>query len=103
ANAAVARDWLPKLTARAYDPRLVPWHEKAGVTMGMGMTEKQGGSDVRANTTRARPDGHDRNQPGGRLRPRRTTGRNPGGWRQGGPRGSRSVAGKPRRHGRLLP
>ncbi len=59
ANAAVARDWLPKLTARAYDPRLVPWHEKAGVTMGMGMTEKQGGSDVRANTTRARPDGHD--------------------------------------------
>lgn len=59
ANAAVARDWLPKLTARAYDPRLVPWHEKAGATMGMGMTEKQGGSDVRANTTRAQSDGHD--------------------------------------------
>lgn len=58
-NAAVFRDWAPKLTSRAYDPRLVPWRDKAGVTMGMGMTEKQGGSDVRANTTRAEPRGRD--------------------------------------------
>src|SRR3954471_16058729 len=47
-NSAVFRDWAPKLTSRSYDPRLVPWRDKAGVTMGMGMTEKQGGSDVRA-------------------------------------------------------
>lgn len=59
ANAALQRDWGPKLTARAYDPRLIDFRQKAGVTMGMGMTEKQGGSDVRANTTRAEPDGHD--------------------------------------------
>lgn len=58
-NAAVFRDWAPKLTSRDYDPRLAPWRDKAGVTMGMGMTEKQGGSDVRANTTRAEPRGRD--------------------------------------------
>ncbi|NML48310.1 isovaleryl-CoA dehydrogenase [Ramlibacter sp. G-1-2-2] len=58
-NAAVYRDWGPKLTSRGYDPRLVPWRDKPGVTMGMGMTEKQGGSDVRANTTHAEPDGND--------------------------------------------
>ncbi|MCC2632828.1 MAG: acyl-CoA dehydrogenase-like protein [Ramlibacter sp.] len=58
-NAAVFRDWAPGLTSRAYDPALKRWSEKAGVTMGMGMTEKQGGSDVRANTTRAEPDGQD--------------------------------------------
>lgn len=51
-NAAVAADWFPKLSNTAYDPRLVPLAQKAGVTMGMGMTEKQGGSDVRSNTTR---------------------------------------------------
>ncbi len=39
--------------AAGYDPALVPWRDKPGVTMGMGMTEKQGGSDVRANTTQA--------------------------------------------------
>ena len=50
----------PRLTSRAYDPALKPWNDKAGVTMGMGMTEKQGGSDVRANTTRAEPDGQRR-------------------------------------------
>src|SRR6185437_6877913 len=38
-----------------YDPRDVPVADKAGITLGMGMTEKQGGSDVRANTTRAEP------------------------------------------------
>ena len=58
-NEAVFRDWAPGLTSRSYDPALRPWSEKAGVTMGMGMTEKQGGSDVRANTTRAEPDGSD--------------------------------------------
>ena len=49
----VAQAWVPKLTARAYEPRLMPAEQKPGVTMGMAMTEKQGGSDVRANTTRA--------------------------------------------------
>jgi putative acyl-CoA dehydrogenase len=59
ANAAIQGDWAPGLTSRSYDPRLLPWRDKAGVTMGMGMTEKQGGSDVRANTTRAEPQGSD--------------------------------------------
>jgi putative acyl-CoA dehydrogenase len=58
-NAAVYADWAPKMTSRAYDPALKPFTQKAGVTMGMGMTEKQGGSDVRANTTQASPDGAD--------------------------------------------
>jgi putative acyl-CoA dehydrogenase len=53
----VAAEWLPKITARVYDPRNVPFTEKAGLTIGMAMTEKQGGSDVRANTTRATPVG----------------------------------------------
>jgi putative acyl-CoA dehydrogenase len=58
-NAAIYRDWRPGLTARAYDPTLKLYSGKTGLTMGMGMTEKQGGSDVRANTTRAEPDGSD--------------------------------------------
>ncbi len=45
----------PKLLSDAYDPRDVPVHEKASIWVGMGMTEKQGGSDVRANTTVATP------------------------------------------------
>lgn len=49
--------WEPKITARVYDPRNLPAEQKAGLTVGMGMTEKQGGSDVRANTTRAYPLG----------------------------------------------
>ena len=55
--AAPARlaEWLPKIRSRAYDPRFAPYWEKEGVTLGMGMTEKQGGTDVRANTTRAEP------------------------------------------------
>jgi putative acyl-CoA dehydrogenase len=53
ANAAVAQAWMPKLAATAYDPRFMPFEHKSAVTMGMGMTEKQGGSDLRANTTRA--------------------------------------------------
>jgi putative acyl-CoA dehydrogenase len=49
----------PLLLSREYDPRPVPLQQKRGMTMGMGMTEKQGGSDVRSNTTTARrePDG----------------------------------------------
>jgi putative acyl-CoA dehydrogenase len=47
------------LAAAAYDPRFAPPAAKTALTMGMGMTEKQGGSDVRANTTRAEPDGED--------------------------------------------
>ncbi len=58
-NPAIYADWAPRLTSRHYDPALRPWQGKPGVTMGMGMTEKQGGSDVRANTTRAVPDGAD--------------------------------------------
>ncbi len=58
-NPAIYGDWAPQLTSRAYDPALKLWKDKAGVTMGMGMTEKQGGSDVRANTTQAVPDGAD--------------------------------------------
>jgi len=58
-NAAVYADWGPKLASRDYDPKLLPWNQKAGLTMGMGMTEKQGGSDVRANTTQAVADGSD--------------------------------------------
>jgi putative acyl-CoA dehydrogenase len=46
---------LPKILSRDYDPRFRPWSEKTGITLGMGMTEKQGGTDVRANTTRAEP------------------------------------------------
>jgi len=52
-NAAVFADWFDKLASTRYDPNLRFVDEKPGVTMGMGMTEKQGGSDVRANTTRA--------------------------------------------------
>lgn len=52
-NPAVFGDWFDKLASTQYDPRLVFVASKTGVTMGMGMTEKQGGSDVRANTTRA--------------------------------------------------
>jgi putative acyl-CoA dehydrogenase len=50
---ALAALWEPKVTARIYDPRNVADGAKEGVTIGMAMTEKQGGSDVRANTTRA--------------------------------------------------
>ena len=50
---SVGDDWIPKLLSTTYDPRDIPLREKSGATMGMFMTEKQGGSDVRANTTRA--------------------------------------------------
>jgi putative acyl-CoA dehydrogenase len=48
-------EWLPLLLSREYDPRFTPAADKHGALMGMGMTEKQGGSDVRSNTTRAVP------------------------------------------------
>jgi putative acyl-CoA dehydrogenase len=49
--------FIGKILSRRYDPAFRPAAEKAGVTLGMGMTEKQGGTDVRANTTRAEPAG----------------------------------------------
>ena len=54
---SLAKMLMPKLLSRHYDPMLRPWREKTGITLGMGMTEKQGGTDVRTNTTRAEPDG----------------------------------------------
>jgi putative acyl-CoA dehydrogenase len=51
--------WEPRLLSTGYDPRPLPAGEKGGALIGMGMTEKQGGSDVRSNTTRARPRGSD--------------------------------------------
>ncbi|MFJ4832493.1 acyl-CoA dehydrogenase family protein [Streptomyces sp. NPDC088747] len=52
---ALAAEWEPRLTSTIYDQELVPAARKPGALFGMGMTEKQGGSDVRANTTEARP------------------------------------------------
>ena len=51
----IAAKWLPKILSRRYDPRSLPIEQKHGALIGMGMTEKQGGTDVRANTTRATP------------------------------------------------
>ncbi|MET9544538.1 acyl-CoA dehydrogenase family protein [Streptomyces sp. NPDC006627] len=53
ADPALAAEWEPRLTSTVYDQGLRPASQKAGALFGMGMTEKQGGSDVRANTTRA--------------------------------------------------
>jgi len=53
ASAWTEAEWAPRITAGRYDPRFIPAGQKLGATMGMAMTEKQGGSDVRANTTRA--------------------------------------------------
>ncbi|MBD2835632.1 acyl-CoA dehydrogenase family protein [Pseudomonas sp. JM0905a] len=53
----IAEKWLPKILSTEYDPRNLPIEQKAGATIGMAMTEKQGGTDVRANTTRAHPVG----------------------------------------------
>jgi putative acyl-CoA dehydrogenase len=55
AQPELAAEWEPLVTATHYDPRLVPAAEKGCAISGMAMTEKQGGSDVRANTTFARP------------------------------------------------
>ena len=54
-NPKLADLFLPKLLSNTYDSRCIPISEKDSMTMGMAMTEKQGGSDVRANTTRAVP------------------------------------------------
>jgi putative acyl-CoA dehydrogenase len=48
---------MPVIATRAYDPSFAPWWSKHGMTLGMGMTEKQGGTDVRANQTRAARNG----------------------------------------------
>lgn len=56
----IAELWLPKILSTQYDPRNLPIEQKTGATIGMAMTEKQGGTDVRANTTHAHPVG----QPG---------------------------------------
>jgi putative acyl-CoA dehydrogenase len=57
AEPELAARFVPKIVARAYEPEFRPWWEKPGITLGMGMTEKQGGTDVRTNTTRATPAG----------------------------------------------
>lgn len=54
-NLKLAKAWEPKILSNHYDPRFLPMKEKNGVICGMAMTEKQGGSDVRANTSRAVP------------------------------------------------
>ena len=59
-QADIAKEWLPKVLSTNYDPRNVYHTQKHSVTIGMAMTEKQGGSDVRSNSTRAYPIG----QPG---------------------------------------
>jgi putative acyl-CoA dehydrogenase len=48
---------MPVISTRAYDPTFAPWWSKRGMTLGMGMTENQGGTDVRSNMTRAVRDG----------------------------------------------
>ncbi|KQZ00744.1 DNA alkylation response protein [Pseudolabrys sp. Root1462] len=53
----VAVDWLPKIYGREYDKRFIPAKEKSAALLGMGMTENQGGSDLRTNTTRAEAAG----------------------------------------------
>ncbi|MEZ5428198.1 MAG: isovaleryl-CoA dehydrogenase [Pyrinomonadaceae bacterium] len=53
----IADEWLPRVLSDRYDPRLIPATEKKGAIFGMAMTERQGGSDVRANTSVANPVG----------------------------------------------
>jgi putative acyl-CoA dehydrogenase len=59
AEPSVVAEWGPRVLGTEYDSRFVPANEKSAVLIGMAMTEKQGGSDVRANTTRAHPIGND--------------------------------------------
>jgi len=54
---ALSAQIMPVLGTRTYDPAFIPWWQKRGMTIGMGMTERQGGTDVRANITRAEKDG----------------------------------------------
>lgn len=68
ASPELAEEWVPRVTSTSYDPRFRPASEKTGCMIGMAMTEKQGGSDVRANTTRARHLGkHGSGKHGGDL------------------------------------
>jgi putative acyl-CoA dehydrogenase len=60
AEPELAREWEPRILSSTYDPAFVPAEEKLGVLVGMAMTEKQGGSDVRANITRAERVGNSR-------------------------------------------
>jgi len=60
ADPELAAEWEPRILSATYDPRFQLATEKTGVLVGMGMTEKQGGSDVRANTTRAERIGNSR-------------------------------------------
>lgn len=53
----LAAEWLPRIFSDEYDPRFLPATEKRGILFGMALTERQGGSDVQANTTRATPLG----------------------------------------------
>jgi putative acyl-CoA dehydrogenase len=53
----IAKQWLPKIFSRDYDKRFAPVAGKTAALIGMGMTENQGGSDLRSNTTRAEPAG----------------------------------------------
>jgi putative acyl-CoA dehydrogenase len=55
AQPELAEEWEPRFTSLSYDPRLIHADQKTGALCGMAMTEKQGGSDVRANTTMAKP------------------------------------------------
>jgi putative acyl-CoA dehydrogenase len=55
AEPALLAQVAPKVVTATYDPTFRPWTEKPGMTLGMGMTEKQGGTDVRASTTTATP------------------------------------------------
>jgi putative acyl-CoA dehydrogenase len=57
AEPALLTQLMPRIAAREYDPRFCPWPEKTSMTLGMGMTEKQGGTDVRTNMSRAVPAG----------------------------------------------
>lgn len=59
ADDAIAREWTPLLASLRYDPGVRARSSKLGALAGMGMTEKQGGSDVRANVTQARPTSDD--------------------------------------------
>ncbi len=53
----LAAAWIPRIASTVYDPRFIPADQKRGALLGMAMTEKQGGSDVRANTSQAVPEG----------------------------------------------
>lgn len=57
ADKKIFNQWVPKLMARIYDPAPKPLGRKPGATLGMAMTEKQGGSDLRSNSTIAEPEG----------------------------------------------